>query len=269
LLFASGDFGLANRFYAVMRRVDFLRRWSRPFEAWHPMRRGTLMRWRWRLRAPADIRSYFPTKTRTGGCDMHKLISGFHEFRHGYYAENREFFEHLASKQQKPIALFITCSDSRINPNLITQTEPGDLFLIRNAGNIVPPHGFAGGEAATIEYSVEVLGIRDIVVCGHSQCGAVQAMLAGDTVSHLPNVRTWCQHAEAARRIVHHKYRDLAPAELAAVAARLAADEMRIFGWYYDIGAGQVWQYDGSKRCFAPLNGDMLAMQPIPVLVAS
>jgi carbonic anhydrase len=216
---------------------------------------------------------------------MHKLISGFHEFRNGYYAQNREFFEHLATKQQKPIALFITCSDSRINPNLLTQTEPGDLFLIRNAGNIVPPHGFAGGEAATIEYSVEVLGIRDIVVCGHSQCGAVQAMLAGDKVAHLPNVRTWCQHAEAARRIVHHKYRDLPPVELAvvaakenvlmqidnlsthpSVAARLASEEMRVFGWYYDIAAGQVWQYDEANRRFAPLNGDVQAMQPIPVL---
>lgn len=219
---------------------------------------------------------------------MHKLISGFREFRHGHYAENREFFEHLATKEQKPVALFITCSDSRINPNLLTQTEPGDLFLIRNAGNIVPPHGFAGGEAATIEYSVEVLGIRDIVVCGHSQCGAVQAMLAGDKVAHLPNVRAWCHHAEAARRIVQHKYRDLEPAELAvvatqenvlmqidnlsthpSVAVRLAAEEMRIFGWYYDIGAGQVWQYDESNRRFAPLNGDgqaLQAMQPIPVL---
>lgn len=216
---------------------------------------------------------------------MHKLISGFHEFRRGHYAANREFFQHLETKQQKPIALFITCSDSRINPNLLTQTEPGDLFLIRNAGNIVPPHGFAGGEAATIEYSVEVLGIRDIVVCGHSQCGAVQAMLAGDKVAHLPNVRAWCQHAEAARRIVQHKYRDLEPAELAVVAAqenvlmqidnlsthpavavRLASEEMRIFGWYYDIGGGQVWQYDEANRRFAPLNGDVQAMRPLPML---
>ena len=216
---------------------------------------------------------------------MHKLISGFQEFQRGYYAENREFFEHLATKQQKPIALFITCSDSRINPNLLTQTEPGDLFLVRNAGNIVPPHGFAGGEAATIEYSLEVLGIRDIVVCGHSQCGAVQAMLSGDRVSHLPNVRAWCQHAEATRRIMQHKYRDLEPAELAAVAAkenvlrqidnlsthpavalRLASEELRIFGWYYDIGAGQVWQYDEGTRRFAPLDGDAQAIQPSPLL---
>ena len=216
---------------------------------------------------------------------MHKLLLGFQQFRQGYYAENREFFQQLATKQQKPQALFITCADSRVHPNLITTTEPGDLFLIRNAGNIVPPHGFAGGEAATIEYSVEVLGIRDIVVCGHSQCGAVQAMLAGDKVADLPNVRAWCHHAEAARRIVQHKYKDLPPAELAAVAAKenvlvqidnlcthpsvaahLSSGDMRIFGWYYDIGEGQVWQYDEANRRFEPLNGDAQAMQPRPVL---
>lgn len=218
---------------------------------------------------------------------MHKLLSGFQQFRQGYYADNREFFEQLAAKQQKPQALFITCADSRIHPNLITNTEPGELFLIRNAGNIVPPHGFAGGEAATIEYSIEVLGIRDIVICGHSQCGAVQAMLAGDNVSHLPNVRAWCQHAEAARRIVQHKYKDLPLPELAvvaakenvlvqmnnlsthpSVAARLAANELRVFGWYYDIGAGQVYQYAEAGGRFEPLNGATNSVTPMPILAA-
>src|SRR5688572_9465801 len=104
---------------------------------------------------------------------MDKLIAGFHRFHSGPYWDNRELFEQLAARQQKPMALFITCADSRVNPNLITQTEPGDLFLVRNAGNVIPPYGSGGGgEAATVEYSLEVLGIRDIVVCGHSQCGA-------------------------------------------------------------------------------------------------
>jgi carbonic anhydrase len=218
---------------------------------------------------------------------MDKLLNGFKQFRAGPYAENRDFFKQLAARQQKPICLFITCADSRIHPNLITGTEPGDLFLIRNAGNIVPPHGFAGGEAATIEYSVEVLEIRDIVVCGHSQCGAVQAMLAGDKVTDLPNVRAWCQHAEAARRIVQHKYKDLSSAELSAaaakenvlvqmnnlsthpsVAARLSSGELRVFGWYYDIGEGQVWQYDESVGRFEPLNSDAQSVRPMPVLSA-
>jgi carbonic anhydrase len=218
---------------------------------------------------------------------MDKLLNGFKQFHTGPYAENRDFFRQLAAKQQKPICLFITCADSRIHPNLITQTEPGDLFLIRNAGNIVPPYSSAsGGEAATIEYSVEVLGIPDIVICGHSQCGAIQALLSGKT-DHLPAVKTWCQHAESARRIVQHKYRDLSPPELAvvaaqenvlvqvnnlsthpSVAARLSSRELRVHGWYYDIGEGQVWQYDESARRFERLNGEAQAARPMPILSA-
>ena len=113
---------------------------------------------------------------------MDKILTGVERFRRHEYVKNRDLFEHLAHKQQKPIALFITCADSRVNPNLITQTDPGDLFLIRNAGNIVPPHGSPiGGEAATVEYSIEVLGIRNIILCGHSQCGAMKAMLEDPT----------------------------------------------------------------------------------------
>jgi carbonic anhydrase len=191
------------------------------------------------------------------------------------YAKNQSFFQQIAGKQQKPIALFITCADSRIHPNLITQTEPGDLFLIRNAGNIVPPHGAGGGEAATIEYSIEVLGIRNIVICGHSQCGAIQAMLDGGNMAHLPYVKDWCRHAEATRRIVEQKHGSLGRAELAvaaakenvlvqmnhldthpSVAARLAMGELRIHGWYYDIGAGEVLQYDAGQGRFQPIDGE-------------
>jgi carbonic anhydrase len=215
---------------------------------------------------------------------MDKLITGVHQFRRNYYAKNRHFFEQLANKQQKPIALFITCSDSRVNPNLITHTEPGDLFLIRNAGNIVPPHGSpGGGEIATIEYAIEVLGIQNIVLCGHSQCGAMKALLEPSGMEHLPAVKAWCSHAEATRRIVQQKYRDLPPAELAVaateenvlvqmnhlgthpcVAARLASGELHIYGWYYDIGSGQIHQYDPSQGRFAELDGEVYPTQPLP-----
>src|SRR5262245_40352885 len=138
---------------------------------------------------------------------MDKILSGAQRFRREVFPRNQQFFEQLAGKQQKPVALFITCADSRVNPNLITQTEPGDLFLIRNAGNIVPPYSpSGGGEIATIEYSVEVLGIRNIIVCGHSQCGAMKALLSGNGLEHLPAVKAWCSHAEATRRIVQRKY---------------------------------------------------------------
>jgi carbonic anhydrase len=205
---------------------------------------------------------------------MDKILAGVSQFRNKFYNENRAFFEQLAAKQQKPIALFITCSDSRINPNLLTQTEPGDLFLLRNAGNIVPPHGARGGEAATIEYSVEVLGIREIIVCGHSQCGAIKALLDGRQMAHLPYVKDWCGHAEATRRIVEQRYPNLTNAELAAaaakenvlvqmnhidthpcVAARLVSRELKIHGWYYDIAAGEILQYDPQRGSWEHING--------------
>jgi carbonic anhydrase len=220
---------------------------------------------------------------------MEKLIAGVHRFRRTEFAEHREFFEQLAAKQQRPMALFITCSDSRVHPNLITQTEPGDLFLIRNAGNIVPPYSAAGGgETATIEYSIEVLGIRHVIICGHSQCGAMKALLDVDSLAHLPAVRAWCNHAEATRRIVQQKYRDLDPAELAvaateenvlvqmnnlsthpSVAARLSSGELNVYGWYYDIGGGQVLQYDQPSGRFVELNGEACAMQPLPIRTAA
>jgi carbonic anhydrase len=216
---------------------------------------------------------------------MEKILAGVERFRRHEYPENRELFEHLARKQQRPIALFITCADSRVNPNLITQTDPGDLFLIRNAGNIVPPHGSPiGGEAATVEYSIEVLGIRNIIVCGHSQCGAMQAMLENPHLDDLPAAKTWFQHAEATKRIARAKYADLLPAErlVAAteenvlvqmnnlsthpsVAAQLSAGELRIFGWYYDIGSGRILQFDQQQGQFLELASEAVATAPFPI----
>jgi carbonic anhydrase len=216
---------------------------------------------------------------------MDKIIAGVRRFRTTEYPANRDFFEQLATKQQRPMALFITCADSRVNPNLITQTEPGDLFLLRNAGNIIPPYGSAlGGEAATVEYSVEVLGIRKIIVCGHSQCGAMKALLSGQALEHLPAVKAWCAHAESTRRIVQQKYRGLTPEELAvaateenvlvqmnnlsthpSVAARLSSGELHVYGWYYDIGSGQIYQYEQQQGRFHELNGEACAAQPLPI----
>jgi carbonic anhydrase len=215
---------------------------------------------------------------------MDKILAGVAAFQRTAYAKNRHFFQQLAAKQQDPVALFITCADSRVNPNLITQTEPGDLFLVRNAGNIVPPYGSVmGGEAATIEYAVEVLGVRNIIICGHSQCGAMSALLSGAGMEHLPAVKGWCSHAEATRRIVRQKYRELAPDALAiaateenvlvqmnnlsthpCVAARLAGGDLQVFGWYYDIGSGRVLQYDQSRGKFVELGDRAYAAQPLP-----
>jgi carbonic anhydrase len=216
---------------------------------------------------------------------MDKLIAGFEHFRQSHFPKHRSFFERLASKQQNPTALFITCSDSRVHPNLFTQTDPGDLFLIRNAGNLVPPHGTAvGGEAATIEYSLEVLGIEHIVICGHSQCGAMKGLLSPQGLEHLPAVKSWCGHAEATRRIVEQKYGHLPEAERAiaaaeenvlvqmsnlsthpCVATRIATGSLQIYGWYYDIGSGQIHQYDQSQGRFVPLGKQVHAARTLPV----
>ena len=220
---------------------------------------------------------------------MDKIISGVQRFRETDFATNRHFYEQLAAKQQKPVALFITCADSRIVPNTITQTEPGDLFLIRNAGNIVPPWGAGGGgEGATIQYSLEVLGIRNIVVLGHSQCGAMKALLENRPLDDLPAIKQWFSHAEATRQIVKHKYKGLSGDALAraaaeenvlvqlnnisthpSVASRLATGELNLYGWYYDIGTGVVRQYDQAKQVFRELERSANAASPMPVLEAS
>src|SRR5437588_6874506 len=117
---------------------------------------------------------------------MQKIIDGVRRFQANVFTRQRDLFEQLASKRQSPHALFITCSDSRIDPNLITQTEPGDLFIVRNAGNIVPPYGAAtGGEAATIEYALSVLKVRNVILCGHAHCGAVQALMTRQATDDL------------------------------------------------------------------------------------
>jgi carbonic anhydrase len=220
---------------------------------------------------------------------MDKILAGVARFRRDEYPASRQMFEALAKRQQNPIALFITCADSRIHPNLITQTDPGDLFLIRNAGNIVPPHGApVGGEAATIEYSIEVLGIRNIIICGHSQCGAMKALLEEKSLNDLPAARAFFGHAEATRRIARTKHRDLPPAELMlaateenvlvqlnnlsthpCVASRLASGELHVFGWYYDIGSGEILQFDQSQGRFCELGDQACAATPLPVRTGS
>lgn len=203
---------------------------------------------------------------------MQKLIEGLHQFQTSIFSSQRELFERLA-QGQKPDALFITCSDSRINPNLITQTNPGELFILRNAGNIIPPFGAAnGGEGATVEYAVAVLGVKDIIVCGHSHCGAMQALLEPDGLTDLPQVGAWLSHAEATRRIMKENYGHLSGAARVtatveenvliqlenlrthpAVAARLSRGELNLHGWVYKIETGEVFAYDPGQGQFLPL----------------
>ncbi len=203
---------------------------------------------------------------------MQKLVEGIHHFQANIFSPQRELFERLAN-EQNPDALFITCSDSRINPNLLTQTGPGDLFILRNAGNIIPPYGAAnGGEGATIEFAVAALNIRDIIVCGHSRCGAMKGLLDPESLRDMPAVASWLGHAEATRRIIKGKYQHLHDQELLsatieenvlvqlenlrthpAVAAALARGQLKLHAWVYKIETGQVFSYDPKRGQFLPL----------------
>jgi carbonic anhydrase len=206
---------------------------------------------------------------------MDKLIKGIKTFQK-VFGEKREFFEKLADGQN-PEVLFITCSDSRVAPNLITQTDPGDVFIMRNAGNLVPSNTEKTcGEAATIEFAVSVLGLQHIVVCGHTGCGAIKALLNPKSVEHLPLLAEWLKHADATRRIVEKKYAHLdEDARLLAavqqnvlvqlahvraqpsVQAAMAAGQMRLHGWVYVLETGEVLAYDEAAQTFMPLRPNM------------
>lgn len=203
---------------------------------------------------------------------VHELIAGIHHFRKQVFRQHRDLFERLA-EGQRPETLFITCSDSRIDPNLITHTEPGDLFVLRNAGNLVPAYGAtSGGEVATIEFAVTGLQVRDIVVCGHSHCGAMKGLLKPESLVEMPAVAEWLRHAEATRRIVRSKYKNLSGEELLevcteenvlvqlenlqthpAVAVALAQGQLKLHAWIYDIASGDVFAYDEPTAQFVPL----------------
>src|SRR5580692_4381856 len=129
-----------------------------------------------------------------------KILGGISHFQKHVYPKHQDLFEKLATGQ-RPDALFITCADSRIDPCLITQTKPGELFICRVIGNVVPRYPQAlGGVSATIEYALGVLGVPDVIVCGHTDCGVMKGVLNPEALKPLRNVSAWLQHAMAARK---------------------------------------------------------------------
>jgi carbonic anhydrase len=160
---------------------------------------------------------------------MQKLVKGIHRFQTEVFSSNRRLFQDLVDGQHPP-ALFITCSDSRIDPNLLTQTEPGDLLVLRNAGNIVPVYGTVeGGESATIEYAVNVLEVQAIVICGHSHCGAMSGLLDPSSLVDLPAVRTWLRHAESTKQIIEENYAHISNTEARLMALSLPTNSCWIW----------------------------------------
>ena len=204
---------------------------------------------------------------------MQHLIRGIHQFQTEDFRPMATLFQQLAERQS-PETLFITCSDSRINPNLLTRTQPGELFILRNAGNIVPlVGGVACGEVATIEYAVAALGVKDIIVCGHTHCGAMDGLLHPEKLAGLPSVASWLEHAATTRRIVEDHYAHLpddrklvAAVEenvlvqlehvrtIPAVASRLRRGDLHLHGWVYKIETGEVFAYDLETQEFSAIS---------------
>ncbi|MFM9828253.1 MAG: carbonic anhydrase [Sphingomonas sp.] len=203
---------------------------------------------------------------------MPRFAAGVVRFQNEIFPNKRALFEQL-SAGQSPEALFITCSDSRIETAMLTQTEPGDLFICRNAGNIVPPHtSQTGGMTASIEFAVAVLEVPHIVVCGHTECGAMKGAMAIESVASLPHVSQWLGYAKAAVDIVDRIGGDLNDAERMtmlleqnvmlqlqhlrthpSVAARVAAGMLELHGWVYDIKTGGVSALDATQQRFVPV----------------
>jgi carbonic anhydrase len=205
---------------------------------------------------------------------MDRLIAGHREFLKNVFPSRKGQF-HLLAESQAPEYLFITCSDSRVVPDLIFGTGPGDLFITRNAGNVIPvASSDVDGVTATIEYAVEVLHVKHAILCGHSDCGALKAALDRKELENLPKARRWLSHVEGA--FTHRQPLDPADgehAELASlirvnvvaqfhnlraqpsVARAVVEGRLTTYGWYYDILSGRIEQYDEQARRFVRLFG--------------
>lgn len=202
---------------------------------------------------------------------MEDIIAGVRAFQRDVYPNYRERFAELAGGQS-PHAMVITCSDSRVDPFLFMQAAPGQLFVLRNAGNIVPEHsGFVGGVTATIEFAVVQLKVPNIIVCGHAGCGAVAGLLHPESIRHLPEVTNWLHHSARARQLVEATGGIDAPDAMdravganvivqldnlrthPCVADAMAAGSLGIHGWVYDFVTGSVLAYKDQERSFAPL----------------
>lgn len=203
---------------------------------------------------------------------METIVRGFLNFQAATFSTHQQLFEELSAGQD-PHTMIITCSDSRIMLGLLTQANPGELFVLRNAGNIVPPYGATnGGEGATIEYAVKALKIRHIVVMGHSHCGAMKALVQPEGLDALPLVANWLKHAEATRQVVQENYQDTHGKDrinaaikenvlvqldnlrtYPAVAAHLAKGELGLHGWIYEFEKGEILAFDPEVARFVPL----------------
>ncbi|HTV03815.1 MAG TPA: carbonic anhydrase [Acidobacteriaceae bacterium] len=197
---------------------------------------------------------------------VEKLVEGISRFQHDVYPKEKDFFERLAMGQ-RPDTLFITCADSRINPHLLTQSKPGELFICRVIGNIVPPYpGAIGGISATVEYAAAVLRVPEIIVCGHTDCGVMKAALHPEEVRKYPSIAAWLRYVRVedrqanptpeyllamAERNVRAQLENLRTHP--SVAVRLKEGNLTLHGWVYHIGPGKVTAWDEASREFVEI----------------
>ena len=209
---------------------------------------------------------------------MEKLVGGIHRFRKEYWSEHGDLFRRLAEHGQFPEALFITCCDSRVIPTVITHSRPGDLFILKNIGNFVPPYSEnpldGTGVAAAVEYAVEHLKVRDIIVCGHSDCGAMKALYKDrGAFAETPHIAEWLKNGDRTLAVVAENYPKKSKEERLAITAeenvlvqmenlrtypvvRKAAREGRlhVHAWYFEIGTGTVYRYSPEKKQYGPIH---------------
>jgi carbonic anhydrase len=206
---------------------------------------------------------------------LEKLKDGNRKFQAEVYAENAERYQLAATTPQQPHTLIIACADSRVDVETITSSGPGDVFVSRNVGNMVPPYGgMLGGVSAVIEYAVTALKVKHVAVCGHSDCGAMKALLAPGSADAMPTVKRWIDHGHAALMVAESipnkdenakdKLRRLTEENVLmqlvhltthpSVAGAIARGELTTSGWVYDIGTGVVRIAEGGKRAFEPVS---------------
>lgn len=211
---------------------------------------------------------------------MSDLKKGIINFQGKMFPQQAELYRKLAQSGQKPQAMMVSCADSRVMPEAITQSGPGELFVCRNAGNIVPPFStMNGGVSSAIEYAVMALNVSDIIICGHSDCGAMKGLCCPHLLEPMPNVASWLRHSHAAYSVVSAtRPTDMSETDLVravaleniliqldhlrthpSVAAKLATGNLALHGWFFDIETGTVLVYDGNAQSFCiPTEGEAL-----------
>lgn len=204
---------------------------------------------------------------------LERLLDGVRHFCRNEYPNRQEAYDQVTREGQRPHTLFVTCADSRVDPELITQSGPGDIFVARNIGNIVPAYGeMMGGVSAVVEYAVSALEVDQVVVCGHADCGAMRGLLAQQTLERMPAVQNWLQNAHAALSIADALYPRDNESEFLdeltrqnvllqvshvrthpSVAGRVAQGRLAVYGWIYDFRSGKVLTYEEDTKRFVPV----------------